>query len=166
MADASNTQKSETAAATKTEQQPPRKFTSSDALDALTLYGKGVVSGLTLRNPIQLYKKNSEIRRLINKCVVCNGGILFGCIVLFNFIVLPMMGRCFPPKVVPGDVEGETREINSWPTAIVTFLYGYVILPMALIAAKTINAPSFSKICETFNSCRLNPLPTANQNNA
>lgn len=143
-----------------------RKFTPADAVDALTLYGKGVVSSLTLKNPIQLFKKNSDIRDHVKKCVCYNGGILFGCIVLFRLFVLPFMNRCFPPTVVPGDVEGETREINSWPTSIVTFLYSHVVLGVVWIVTKALDAPSFTKICETFNSCSPNPRPIPAQNDA
>ena len=76
-------------------------FNSGDALEALTFYGKGVVSGLSLKDPIQLYKKHSEIRRLITKCVVYNGGILLSCIVLFELCILPFVNKCFPPQSSP-----------------------------------------------------------------
>lgn len=154
MASTNNTQ---TPAAAKTE-AAPRNFTVNDVQEALMLYGKGVVSGLSLKKPIQLYKKNSKIRDLITKCIVTNGGILLGCIILFKLLIIPFVNKCFPPTVVPGDVDGETREINSRPTSVVIFLYNYVILTGTWLATKILNAPSFEDICKTFNSCRLNPL--------
>lgn len=143
-----------------------RKFTGADAVDALTLYGKGAVSSFSLRNPIQLCKKNSEIFNLVKKCIVCNGGILFGCIILFRLFIFPLMNKCFPPKVVPGDVEGETRQVNSWPTSIVAFLYNHVILTVVWVATKALNAPSYSEICEKYKESRSGSSQVPPQNSA